>query len=201
MIWNPSREFVEAANVWRFMQRLGFRDSEAFLPFSSEQPERFWPEILQEMKVEWFEPFTKVLDASRGVEWTQWFAGGRLNIAHNCLDRWAGTGRTACIWESEDGQTRTITFPDLHAEANRVANGLRALGLEPGDRVALCLPMIPEILSILYGCFKAGLTVVPVFAGFGPGAIATRLADSGARVLFTAETLERRGKQIPLAAK
>ena len=70
-----------------------------------------------------------------------------------------------------------------------------------GDRVALCLPMVPEILSILYGCFKAGLTVVPIFAGFGAGAIATRLEDSGARVLFTADFLERRGKRIPLAAK
>jgi acetyl-CoA synthetase len=201
MIWNPSREFVEATNVWRFMQRLGFRDREAFLSFSSEQPERFWPEILQEMKVEWFEPFTKVLDASRGVEWTQWFSGGRLNTAHNCLDRWAGTGRTACIWESENGQTRTVTFADLHAESNRVANELRTLGLEPDDRVALCLPMIPEILSILYGCFKAGLTVVPIFAGFGAGAIETRLQDSGAKILFTADHLERRGKRLPLAAK
>ena len=82
-----------------------------------------------------------------------------------------------------------------------MANGLRALGLEPGDRVALCVPMVPEILSILYGCFKAGLTVVPIFAGFGAGAIATRLEDSGARVLFTADHLERRGKLIPLASK
>jgi acetyl-CoA synthetase len=201
MIWNPSREFVEATNVWRFMQRLGFRDREAFLSFSREQPGRFWLEILQEINVEWFEPFTKVLDSSRGVEWTQWFSGGRLNIAHNCLDRWASTGRTACIWESENGQTRTVTFADLHVESNRVANGLRALGLEPGDRVALCLPMIPEILSILYGCFKAGLTVVPIFAGFGAGAIETRLQDSGAKVLFTADHLERRGKHLPLAAK
>ena len=82
-----------------------------------------------------------------------------------------------------------------------MANGLRALGLEAGDRVALCMPMVPEILSILYGCFKAGLTVVPIFAGFGPGAIATRLQDSGARVLFTADHLERRGRKLPLAEK
>lgn len=201
MIWNPSRQFIESTNVWRFMQRLGFQDREAFLRFSREQPERFWPEILQEMNLEWFEPYTQVLDTSRGVEWTQWFRGGRLNIAYNCLDRWASTDRAACIWESENGQVRTLTFAELHAESNRVANGLRALGLEPGDRVAVCLPMIPEILSILYGCFKAGLTVVPIFAGFGSGAIETRLQDSGAKLLFTADHLERRGKRLPLAAK
>src|SRR5581483_10313380 len=111
------------------------------------------------------------------------------------------TDRIACIWEAENGAARRISFRDLRSEANRVASGLTALGLQPGDRVALCLPMIPEILSILYGCFKAGLTVVPIFSGFGSGAIATRLEDSGARVLFTAPNLERRGKQLPLAAK
>jgi acetyl-CoA synthetase len=201
MIWTPSRQFIESTNVWRFMQRLGFSEREAFLAWSRENPERFWPEILREMNVEFFEPYTQVVDQSRGPEWTQWFLNGRLNIAHNCLDRWAGTERVACVWESESGTQGQLTFADLHAAANRVANGLRALGLEPGDRVALCLPMIPEILAILYGCFKLGLTVVPIFAGFGAGAIDTRLGDSGAKVLFTAPHLERRGKRLPLAEK
>ena len=201
MIWTPSREFVESTNVWRFLRRLGFSGREDFLQFSAEHPERFWPEILREMNVEFFEPYTQVMDAGRGPEWTRWFLGGRLNIAHNCLDRWADSDRVACVWESESGETRTVTFAALRAESNRVANGLAALGLEPGDRVALCLPMIPAILAILYGCFKAGLTVVPIFAGFGPGAIETRLRDSGAKVLFTADRLERRGKRLPLAEK
>ena len=183
------------------MQRLGFDDREAFLRFTRENPERFWDEMMREMRVAWFTPYEKVLDASRGPEWTQWFTGGRLNIAYNCLDRWAESDRVACIWEGETGATRSVTFREVRAEANRVANGLRALGLSAGDRVALCLPMVPEILPILYGCLKAGLTVVPIFAGFGAGAIATRLADSGARVLFTADYLDRRGKRIPLAAK
>jgi acetyl-CoA synthetase len=201
MIWEPSREFIERTNVWRFMRRLGFSDREAFLRFSREEPERFWDELMREMRVEWFEPYRQVLDASRGPEWAQWFAGGRLNIAHNCLDRWADSGRIACLWEAENGATREVTFREIRNEANRVVNGLNAMGLQAGDRVALCLPMVPEILSILYGCFKAGLTVVPIFAGFGAGAIATRLEDSGARVVFTAAHLERRGKQLPLAEK
>jgi acetyl-CoA synthetase len=201
MIWEPSREFIERTNVWRFMQRLGFSDREAFLRFSREEPERFWDESMREMRVEWFEPYRQVLDASRGPEWAHWFVGGRLNIAHNCLDRWADSGRIACLWEAENGATREVTFREVRNEANRVANGLAAMGLQAGDRVALCLPMVPEILSILYGCFKAGLTVVPIFAGFGAGAIATRLEDSGARVVFTAAHLERRGKQLPLAEK
>jgi acetyl-CoA synthetase len=202
MIWEPTSDFIEQTNVWRFMQRLGFGDLQAFLGFSREEPERFWDELMREMRIEWFEPYRQVMDVSRGPEWSQWFLGGRLNIAHNCLDRWADdAARVACIWEAENGDTRTVTFAELRNEANRVANGLQALGLEAGDRVALCLPMAPEILSILYGCFKAGLTVVPIFAGFGSGAIATRLEDSGARVLFTADHLERRGKMLPLVEK
>jgi len=201
MIWEPSREFIRQTNVWRFMERLGFRDRSAFLKFSRDDPERFWDEIMREMGVEWFEPYRQTLDASRGPEWAQWFVGGKLNIAHNCLDRWADSGRIACIWEGESGETRAVSFAELRGDANRVANGLTALGLEPGDRVALAMPMVPQILAILYGCFKAGLTVVPIFAGFGSGAIATRLQDSGARVLFTATHLERRGKALPLLEK
>jgi len=191
-VWTPSREWIERTNVWRFMQRLGFSDRKEFLRFSVDQPERFWAELMREMNVGWFEPYRRVMDASRGPEWAQWFIGGRLKIAHNCLDRWAGSGRMACLWEDESGATRSITFGELLNEANRVANGLTALGLQPGDRVALCMPMLPEILSILYGCLKAGLTVVPIFAGFGAGAIGARLEDSGAKVVFTAESLTRR---------
>ncbi|HYW47610.1 MAG TPA: AMP-binding protein [Bryobacteraceae bacterium] len=201
MIWEPSRDFVERTNVWRFLRRLGFSDGGSFLRFSREEPERFWDELMREMRVEWFEPYRQVVDLSRGPEWARWFLPGRLNIAHNCLDRWADSGRTACLWEAENGETREVGFRELRGDANRVANGLRHLGLGAGDRVALSMPMAPEILAILYGCFKAGLTVVPIFAGFGAGAIATRLEDSGARVLFTADRLERRGKLLPLAEK
>jgi acetyl-CoA synthetase len=200
-VWKPSREWIEKTNVWRFMQRLGFDDREAFLRFSRDQSERFWDELMREMRVEWFEPYRQVMDTSRGPEWAQWFVGGRLNIAHNCLDRWADSGRVACIWESESGETRSIAFGELRDEANRVANGLVARGLEPGDRVAVCIPMVPEILPILYGCWKAGITVVPIFAGFGAGAIAARIEDSGARLLFTTDCLMRRGKRLPLAEK
>jgi len=197
MIWEPSREFIERTNVWRFMRRLGFSDREAFLLFSREDPERFWDELMREMRVEWFEPYRQVLDLSRGPEWAQWFVGGRLNIAHNCLDRWADSGRIACLWEAENGATREVTFRDVRNEANRVANGLSAMGLQAGDRVALCLPMVPEILSILYGCFKAGLTVVPIFAGFGAGAIATRLEDSGASVVLPPSTWSAAANNSP----
>ena len=200
-IWEPSREWIEQTNVWRFMRKLGFSDREAFLRYSRENIEEFWARMVEEEGIEWFQPYSRVLDASRGVEWSEWFLGGKLNIAWNCLDRHAAAGRTACIWEGEDGAVRTLTFAQLAEDANRLANALAALGLVKGDRVALVMPMVPEVVMILYACCKLGLLVVPIFAGFGATAIATRLENSGARVVFTADHAQRRGKLLPLKEK
>lgn len=186
------------------MQRLGFADLGEFLRFSRENPERFWDCMAREAGIEWFEPYTEVLDTSRGVEWSQWFLNGRVNIAWNCLDRHArgeAAQSSALIWEGEDGSTRTLTYAELYESVNRLAHAMRALGLEQGDRVAVCMPMVPEVVVILYACLKLGFIVVPIFGGFGAGAIATRLEDSGARILFTADQLQRRGKLVPLKDK
>ncbi len=102
MIWEPSREFIEATNVWRFMRDLGFDTLEGFLRFSREQPERFLGRNHARHERRMVRPYTRVLDDSRGPEWTQWFSGGKLNIAQNCLNRWAATERIACIWEGRE---------------------------------------------------------------------------------------------------
>jgi acetyl-CoA synthetase len=200
-VWQPKQDWVEETNVWRWMQKLGFTDREAFLAWSREKPEEFWDALVRETGVDWFTPYTGVLDTSRGVEWSQWCLGGRLNIAHKCLDRHASSGKIACLWEGEDGETRSISFAQLKNEVNALANGMKELGLREGDRIALVMPMVPEVVTILYAAFKLGLIVVPIFAGFGAGAIATRLEDSDARVVFTADSLERRGKRVPLKEK
>lgn len=200
-IWEPDPDSIQHTNVYRFMQRLGFDDREAFLRYSRENPEEFWDAMIQETSIEWFEPYTRVLDAPRGPEWAQWFVGGKTNIALNCLDRHTNSENVALLWEAENGTQGEISFQELNREVNRLANALSGLGLAPGDRVALCLPMCPEVVTVLYACFKLGLVVVPIFAGFGVSAIAARLKDSGSRIIVTADFLERRGKKIPLKAK
>ena len=202
-IWEPSREWIEKTNVWRFMQRLGFSDRERFLAWSRDNPEAFWDELAREIDVAWFRPYDRVLDDSRGPEWCRWFEGGELNSAYNCLDRHAAQtpDGIAIAWESENGATGEITWRELAARTNHLAGRLLAMGLEPGDRVALAMPMWPEIVEILYASLKLGLIVTPIFAGFGAGAIASRLRDSGAAVIFTAVELERRGQRIPLRPK
>jgi acetyl-CoA synthetase len=200
-IWEPSREWIEQTNVWRFMEKLGFTDREAFLRYSRENLEEFWDRMVHEAGIEWSRGYDRMLDTSRGVEWSEWFLGGKLNIAWNCLDRHVAKANLACIWEGEDGAVRTLTFAQLAADVNRVANALDGLGLAKGERVALVMPLIPEVITILYACFKLGLIVVPIFAGFGATAIATRLRDSGARAVFTADYARRRGKLLPLKEK
>ena len=200
-IWEPSREWIEQTNVYRFMQKLGIGSREEFIRFSQEHLEEFWAAMVNETGIRWFQPYEHVLDTSQGVEWSRWFTGGKLNIAANCLDRYRHSNRIAILWEGEDRTPREITFAELCRETNRLSNALREMGLVEGDRVAMCMPMVPEIVTILYACLKLGLMVVPIFAGFGAGAIATRLENSGARMVFTADHLQRRGKPIPLRTK
>ncbi len=203
-IWQPTPEFARATNVWRYMQRLGFSDREEFLRYSVDNLTDFWGDLAVELGIEWFAPFTKVLDASRGVEWARWYIGAKLNIASNTLDRHARgarANRTAIVSESEDGTRRELTFAELAREVNQAANALRELDLQPGDRVALVMPMVADVVTVLYACFKLGLVPVLIFAGFGVGAIESRLRDSGARVVFTASHLTRRGKRLSLVEK
>ncbi len=186
------------------MQKLGFSDREQFLQYSVDKLDEFWGDLAIELGVEWFRPWTQVLDTSRGVEWARWFTGGKLNIAANTLDRHArgaAAARIAVISECEDGSRRELTFGELARAVNRLGNALKSRGLVEGDRVALVMPMVADVVTILYACFRLGLVPVPIFSGFGAPAIASRLQDCGARVVFTAEYLTRRGKRIPLLAK
>jgi acetyl-CoA synthetase len=203
-IWQPSPEFIERTNVYRFMRRLGLTSHEDFLRFSQKEQEAFWAELVKEVNVDWFTPYEKVMDASRGVEWAKWFINGKLNIAWNCLDRHArgpAANRIACVGESEDGARRSLTFAELYAQASGLAHAMEQLGLTKGDRVALYLPTIPEVVGILYACFKLGLVIVPIFSGFGPAACAARIRDSRARIMFTADAAVRRGKILNLKVK
>ncbi len=180
------------------MSRLGFEDLQSFLDWSVAEPESFWDECTKECGIRWFQPYTHVLDDSRGPQWSQWFVNGTTNIAYNCLDGHQGL---AIVAETEDGSATEVTFDELRDETSRLASYLLSLGLESGDRVALVMPMTPGVVAILYACFRLGLVVVPIFSGFGEQAIWTRLADSGARLVITVESIARRGKTVAVHSK
>ena len=165
--------------------------------------EWYWDAVVKDLGVRWSTPYTRVLDDSRGIEWPAWFPGGRLNFTDNCVDRHVDAGRgakPAILWEGDDGQNRTLTYAELAAEVNRLANGLKALGVGEGDRVGIFLPMSPEAAIATLAVVKIGAIYTPCFSGFGAGAVASRLSDCEATALITALPLKPSGrKAIELA--
>jgi acetyl-CoA synthetase len=185
------------------MKKLGHSDYRELLAWSVADIRRFWEVILDDMGFEWQRPYDELLDLSGGFPWPKWFVGGETNIVLNCLDRHAGGPRrddTALIWEGDGGEVRRFTFGELSAEVSKLANALRAAGLQPGDAAGVFLPLVPEAVIVMYACFKTGVAVLPVFSGFGPEGLAERLAHAGAKILFTVDGAIRRGKTIPLKA-
>jgi len=202
--WRPDPERVAATRLGRFLRRCGFEVSTGGYAemhrWSVEDPERFWRAAIQELGIEFQTPFSRVLDASRGPAWPRWFEGGRINAAHNCIDRWRAGRAPAVVlvWEGDDGEQRTWTLDELASEVERAAAALAECGVEAGDRVALYLPMLPETAAALVATLRLGAVAVPCFSGYGAEAVATRLADSEAKVVITADGFRRRGSAVPM---
>ncbi|MFP8888897.1 AMP-binding protein [Natrialbaceae archaeon A-CW2] len=210
VVHEPTQSFVESTNVWAFMQAYGIENYDDLIERTTTDRgdresgvEWFWDELIEYLDLEFFEPYDEVRDDSDGPQFTDWYPGGELNIAHNTVDRHAALeseerNTVATIWEGEDGEVREITYHELHRQANKVANALEERGIETGDTVGLYMPMVPEVVSILYGCFKVGAIAVPIFSGFGVDAVATRIEDAECSVLVTGDGFYRRGSPIYL---
>ncbi len=159
--------------------------------------EGFWAREAAEL--DWFEEWDTILDWQ--PPYAKWFVGGRLNVAHNCLDRHVTDGhgeQVAFHWEGEPGDTRTITYTRLLEDVQRAANALKELGVGKGDRVAVYLPMIPELPTIMLACARIGAIHSVVFGGFSSNALRDRINDSDCKVLVTADGAHRRGQVNPL---
>jgi acetyl-CoA synthetase len=201
--WRPSADYREHSRLRAFMARHQVATYDALIERSTTDLEWFWTAVLNDLAIEFYEPYRKVVDLSRGIAWPRWCVGGRLNIVHNCLDKWIGTPvehKIALRWEGEEGIARVLTYGELSVEVNRCANGLRALGVRQGDRVALFLPMCPELIVAFFATIKIGAVMLPLFSGYGADAVATRLHDSEAGILITADGFWRRGQAIGMKA-
>src|SRR5712691_9063947 len=199
-VWRPTPEQVESANLTRLATRLGVGSYHDLHRISVEEPERFWPAVIEDLGLEFSEPWERVVDTSRGIEWAIWFVGGRLNLADSCVHRWAAQtpDGLAAIFLGEDGDRREWTWAEFSREVTRLAAGLRASGVEPGDRVAIYMPMSPQVAIASHACAHIGAVQVPIFSGFAATAVAQRLQDSGANVLITADRSLRRGQWVPM---
>ncbi|MGH7834659.1 MAG: AMP-binding protein [Candidatus Binatia bacterium] len=201
VVWRPSAEIVARSRLQAFMSRHGIDSLEELQRRSTEDIEWFWEAVLQELGIEFYQPYERILDTSKGIAWARWCCGGKMNIVHNCLDKRRGTPvarREAVRWEGEDGDRRILTYEALDRCVCRLANALRSLGMKKGDAVALFMPMMPETVAALFAVIKLGGIVLPLFSGYGSAAVADRLRDSGARYLLTVDGFYRRGQSVLL---
>lgn len=199
--WRPSNAYIERSRLMSFMRRQGITSYEDLLRRASDDPGWFWDVVPDDLGLVWRERYTQVMDSSRGPQWTRWYIGGKLNYVDTALDKHATGGsadRVALIWEGEDGPVSRYTYADLLRLTNQTANALRALGVGKGDRVGIYMPMIPEVVAATLACGKLGAIFTPIFSGYGAEAVATRLVDSGAKLLITADGFYRRGKVVPM---
>ncbi len=201
VVWQPSADYIEHANLTRFMRAHVIQDYAELMQRSTQDVAWFTQAVLQFLDIQFTRPYTQVVDLSRGIQWPRWCVDGEMNIIHNCLDKYINTPaakRPAMIWEGEEGQVRRFTYQELYARVNQAANALRALGLSKGDAIGLFMPMSPEIVVAMLAIAKIGGIILPLFSGYGAGAIISRLNDAGARALFTADGFFRRGKPVSM---
>src|SRR4249919_1638100 len=199
-IWEPDAATLERANVVRLMRKHGFEGYWELVARSQEDPEWFWPAAIEDMGLEFSRPWDAVVDLSRGPEWATWFVGGKVNIARNCVHRWAERrpDAIASVGLGEDGSRREQTFAELSGEVTRLAEALLRLGVREGDRVAIFLPMSPEVPVASHACAHIGAVQVPIFSGFAAPAVAQRLQASEAKVAITTRISTRRGREVPM---
>ncbi len=201
IVWRPSTEYLERAHLTCFMRQHNIPSFDELMQRSTQDVAWFTDAMLRYLDIRFYTPYTSILDLSRGIAWPVWCVGGEMNIIHNCLDKYIGTpveDRTALIWEGEEGSNASLSYGELYRQVNRTANALRSLGLGKGDAIGLFMPMTPEIIVALLAIAKIGGVILPLFSGFGAGAVAARLADADAKALFTADGFFRRGKPVAM---
>ena len=199
VVWTPDPDVIAESNLQAFMDQYGISDYEALMRRSTDDIAWFWEAVLEDLEIEFYEPYDQIVDLSKAPQFPAWCVGGQMNIVHNLLDKWQSTAvaeQPALRWEREDGRTQTLTYEELHERTCQCANALREMGLGKGDPIGLYMPMTPEIVTAFLATAKIGGIILPLFSGYGPEAIITRLKDAEAKALFTADGFARREKPI-----
>lgn len=201
IVWKPSAEDVERANLTAFMRTHQLQSFTELMQKSTDDVNWFTDAILKFLDVQFYEPYLKAADLSTGIQFPKWCVDGKMNVVHNCLDKWQAAedqDRAAIAFEGEEGSVRTLTYAELYRQVNKTANALRALGLGKGDAIGIFMPMTPEIAIALLAIAKIGGIILPLFSGYGAGAIVSRMTDANAKALFASDGAFRRGKAVEM---
>jgi acetyl-CoA synthetase len=200
-VWYPTPDYVNEAHLTRFMTLHNIKSFRELMEWSIQDVAWFTEAVLEYLDIRFYQPYTQVVDLTHGIAWPRWCIDGKMNIIYNCLDKYIGSeveGRTALIAENEQGEVRSATYGQLWRDVNRAANALRSLGLGKGDAIGVFMPMCYEIVVATLAIAKIGGVILPLFSGFGAGAVASRLADAEAIALFTADGYYRRGRSVSM---
>ena len=202
IVWTPTPEYIERSNLKAFMDHHGLGSVDELAARSANDVAWFTQAVLEYLDIQFHHPYTQVVNLDQGIQFPTWCVGGGLNIVSNCLDKWLSdpesAARPAIVSELEEGTVEALTYSELAAEVNRCANGLRSLGFVKGDVVGLFMPMTIHVAIALLALARIGAIALPLFSGFGAGAIASRLNDAGAKGLFTADAQYRRGSVVAM---
>jgi len=196
--WSPTERYLDRSRLRRFASAQGISDYDALLRWATDDLERFWRAVDHDLGLVWTAPYSQAMDTSKGIPWTTWWTGGRSNYVGTALRADRDQERVALIAEREDGTVERRTYGELHAEVARFASGLRAIGVQRGDRVGIFLPIGTECVVAVLATGALGAVYIPIFSGYGAEAIAGRLRDCDASVLICADGFHRRGSVVPM---
>jgi len=196
--WSPSAPYLNRSRLKAFAEAHGHRDYASLLRWSQTDLDGFWRAVDRDIDLVWAKKYDRVFDDSKGTPWTTWWTGGRMNYVATALRPRLGPDRIAVIAESEEGTVRRVSYGQLARDVGTFAAGLRASGVNKGDRVAVFMPMIYECVVAVLAVGALGAVFIPVFSGYGADAIAGRLRDCDASVIITADAFYRRGQVVPM---
>ncbi|WP_315889763.1 AMP-binding protein [Kovacikia minuta] len=198
-VWVPSPEQIQATNIAAGMRELKLNSYEELHAWTAKHRADYWDWVIRRLGIRFRQPYRQIVDLAEGMEFPKWLPDARLNISESCFQ--ASETAIAIVAQSEAGSLYRLTFGELRALTNRVANGLVAMGFQPGEAIAIAMPMTPESVAIYLGIVAAGCVVVSIADSFAANEIATRLRLSQAKAIFTQDYTRHAGKQFPLYAK
>jgi acetyl-CoA synthetase len=200
--WRPPAGALQSTNVGALITATGTGDLSGLRARTVAEPEWWWDTAVRTLAIPFSRPYERVLDVTDGIPWAKWFVGGELNAAEVCVDARAAADpeRLALIWEGEDGEVRTWTYGELRRHVDALAFTLAGRGVGHGDAVGVFMPMLPETVAAVLAVVKIGAVFLPLFSGYGAGAVASRLNDAGAVALLTADGFLRRGAPVDMKA-
>lgn len=202
-VWHPYGDYLQRSRIRRFMDRHSIPTWQELIRRSIEDIEWFWQAALEDLGIEWFRPYDRLYDDSRGMPWTKWFLGGKINIVHNCLDRHIRDGmgdKVALLWEGDDGDSKRLTYHELYQNVNVLAAAMKHAGIQKGDVVGICMPISMEAVTGMFAAMKIGAVCMQIAARSAPQEVVESLRKGNTKILFVNDSYLRAGKRFEMDA-